>query len=130
MIGDTGPAFGEGSIALHQLLRYGMVAPQKPGPIPRKSRCNPGESALQAPFLSRPNSKNDTCRNGRTAASSSDIRAYGAIDDTLDFVILGKSLLASKGAVIQSEVSAQGLRAAASDYPQKRIDHMLSCLPK
>jgi hypothetical protein len=32
VVGDTGPAFGEGSIALHQLLRYGQLAPQLVGP--------------------------------------------------------------------------------------------------
>ena len=31
LIGDRGPAFGEGSIALHQLLRTGSVTRQKPG---------------------------------------------------------------------------------------------------
>ena len=55
LVGDAGPAFGEGSIALHQLLRAGAVTPQKPGPIPVASRCSAAETSLREPFQSRPN---------------------------------------------------------------------------
>lgn len=130
LIGDTGPAFGEGSIALHQLLRYGSISAQKPGPLPAAKRCGPEESNLKAPFLSRPDGKADTCKQGRTVSTASDIRAYGGIVDMLDFVILGKGRLQQEGGVIRSEVTQEALKAAASDYSEQRIQHMLSCLAK
>ena len=130
VIADSGPAFGEGSIALHQLLRYGKVSSQKPGPIPVAKRCGPEELNLKAPYVSRPDAKNDRCKPGRTASSGSDIRAYTGINEMLDFVILGKDLLAKKGGVIQSEVTQEALQAAVSAYSEQRIQQMLSCLPK
>lgn len=130
VIADSGPAFGEGSIALHQLLRYGKVSPQKPGPIPVAKRCSPEELNLKAPFVSKPDIKTDRCRQGHVASSGSDIRAYTGINQMLDFVILGKDLLAKKGGVIQSQVTQEALQAAASVYSEQRIQQMLSCLPK
>ena len=93
-------------------------------------RCGAEKSSLKAPFQFRPDAKNDTCKQGRAATSSSDIRAYIGIGDMLDFVILGKDFLTRKGAVIQSEVTPEALNAAASLYSEQRIRHMLSCLPK
>lgn len=130
VLGDSGPAFGEGSIALHQLLRYGKVSPQKPGPIPVAKRCGPEELNLKAPFVSKPDIKTDRCRQGHVASSGSDIRAYTGINQMLDFLILGKDLLAKKGGVIQSQVTQEALQAAASPYSAQRIQQMLSCLPK
>ena len=38
IVNDTGPAFGEGSVALHQLLRTSSIGPLQPiGPIPTNS---------------------------------------------------------------------------------------------
>lgn len=131
LIGDTGPAFGEGSIAMHQMLRYGEVSQQKPGPIPVAGRCGPEELALRPPFQSRPDGgKGDACRTGHKPSSLSDIRAYTGIDDRLDFVVLGKAQLERKGLTIQSEVSREALSAAAAQYTQERIEQMLACLPK
>jgi len=131
LIGDTGPAFGEGSIAMHQMLRYGEVSHQKPGPIPLAGRCGPEELALKAPFQSRPDGgKGDACRTSHKPSSPSDIRAYTGIDDKLDFVVLGKAQLERKGWTILSEVSSEALSAAAVQYTQERIEQMLACLPK
>jgi hypothetical protein len=49
LIGEVGRAFGEGSIALHQLLRYGAVAEQKRGPIAVRDRCHDAEVLLKLP---------------------------------------------------------------------------------
>lgn len=131
LIGDRGPAFGEGSIALHQLLRTGAVTPQKPGPIPREQRCGPGELALKPPFISRPGGGSaDRCRPGRTPTSPSDVRAYQGIDAVLDYVILGQATLPRKGMAVQEEVSLQSMAAAAAAYTPERIQQMLACLPK
>lgn len=131
LIGDRGPAFGEGSIALHQLLRTGTVTRQKPGPIPRDQRCGPGELGLKPPFVSRPGGGSaDRCRPGRTPTTPSDVRAYQGIDAVLDFVILGQATLPRKGMAVQEEVSLQSMTAAAAAYTPERIQQMLACLPK
>jgi hypothetical protein len=130
LIGDRGPAFGEGSIALHQLLRTGSVTRQKPGPIPREQRCGPGELDLKPPFISRPGGGSaDRCRPGRTPTTASDVRAYQGIDIVLDFVILGQAALPRKGMAVQEEVSLQSMTAAAAAYTPERVQQMLACLP-
>jgi hypothetical protein len=131
IIGDRGPAFGEGSIALHQLLRTGIVTLQKPGPIPLDQRCGPDELGLKPPFVSRPGGGSaDRCRPGRTPTTSSDVRAYVGIDAVLDYVILGEAALPRKGMAVQEEVSLQSMAAAAAAYTPERIQQMLACLPK
>ena len=131
LIGDRGPAFGEGSIALHQLLRTGSVTRQKPGPIPRDQRCGPGELGLKPPFVSRPGGgAADRCRPGRTPATSSDVRAYQGIDTVLDHLILGQAALPRKGMAVQEEVSLPSMAAAAAAYTPERVQQMLACLPK
>jgi hypothetical protein len=131
LIGDRGPAFGEGSIALHQLLRTGAITRQKPGPIPLDQRCGPGESGLQPPFVSRPGGRSaDRCRTGHKPTTPADVRAYQGIDATLDYVILGQAALPRKGMAMQEEVSLQSMAAAAAAYPPDRIRQMLACLPK
>lgn len=130
LIGDRGPAFGEGSIALHQLLRTGTVTRQKPGPIPRDQRCGPGELGLKPPFVSRPDGGvTDRCRPGHMPTTSSDVRAYQGIDAVLDYVILGQAALPRKGMAMQEEVSLQSMAAAAAGYTPERIQQMLACLP-
>jgi hypothetical protein len=131
LIGDSGPAFGEGSIALHQLLRSGSVTRQKPGPIPLDQRCGAGELGLKPPFLSRPGGgAADRCRPGRTVKTPSDVRAYQGIDAVLDYVILGQAQLPRKGMAVQEEVTLQSMAAAAAAYTPERIQQMLACLPK
>lgn len=130
IIGDKGPAFGEGSIALHQLLRQGSIQPQKVGPIPADQRCQASEINLLPPFQSRPDSKKDQCRNGYVAKSDSDIRAYDGVADFLDFVILGSAEFPRTGNVIKTEVTPASINALAeqSGYTAEKIDHMISCL--
>ncbi len=132
VVGDKG-TFGEGSIALHQMLRAGKVSPQKPGPIPVEQRCMAAEKLLGAPFLSRPDKENDTCRSGYTAKSISDIRAYQGIEQTLDFAILGNARFPIKsGTAIQVEVSASSIEKLVTEagYTDKQIADMLACLAK
>ncbi|POF42328.1 hypothetical protein B0D71_12940 [Pseudomonas laurylsulfativorans] len=130
LIGDKGPAFGEGSIALHQLLRTGAIAEQKTGPIAKKDRCGPGELSLRPPFQSRPDLVDDRCQPGYTAKSQSDIRAYTGIVNKLDFVILGQANFPTIGRVIQEEVSVTSIKDKAdkSGYTKDKIDKMLACL--
>ena len=131
LIGDRGPAFGEGSIALHQLLRTATVTRQKPGPIPRDQRCGPGELGLKPPFVSRPGGGSaDRCRPGRTPTTSSDVRAYQGIDTVLDYVVLGQAALPRKGMAMQEEVTPQSMAVAAAAYTPERFQQMLACLPK
>ena len=130
VVGDVGPAFGEGSIALHQLLRTGSVTPQAPGPIPLAQRCGPGELALQPPFQSRPDLSDDRCRPGRQPRGAADVRAYVGIEDALDFVVLGTATLTRGSSVIPTEVKIDGLAdaAKAAGYTPDRIQQMLACL--
>ncbi len=133
LIGDTGPAFGEGSIALHQLLRSGALSTQKPGPIPADKRCLPGEVGLLPPFESRPDDGvRDRCKPGYKARSRADIRAYSGIGFPLDFVIPGAASFDRKGNTIQMEVTPETISAVASKagYGADKLEHMRSCLDK
>lgn len=131
VIGDQGPAFGEGSIALHQILRRGGVSHQNSGPVPADQRCQAGETNLLAPFQSRPDGgKSDRCQNGFTAKTATDVRAYGGIDTPIDFVILGAAAFTRQGSIIQSEVTPASIEqlATKAGYTQEKIKHMMSCL--
>jgi hypothetical protein len=131
MLGDTGPAFGEGSIALHQLVRDGRVTPQQPGPIPAAKRCTDGELALKPPFQSKPDGgRDDRCRTGYIAQTDADVRAYAGIDRHIDFVIFGKATLERKANVIQSEVTSASIErvARAGGYDEAAIRRMTACL--
>jgi hypothetical protein len=131
VIGDTGPAFGEGSIALHQLLRYGAVTLQKPGPIPSDKRCGTEETSLKPPFTSKPDGGGkDRCAVGRHAVSSADIRADAGIDGPIEFLVLGKAAFKSNGKVIQTEVTQGSILqlAAQAGYTSEKISQMVACL--
>ncbi|MGE4049561.1 MAG: hypothetical protein AB7F38_00725 [Piscinibacter sp.] len=131
IVGDKGPAFGEGSIALHQLVREGSVTSQQPGPIPAAKRCIDGEMALKPPFESRPDGgRSDRCKAGYTAKSDADVRAYVGIDHDLDFVIMGKATLERKANVIQTEVTITSIEgiARAGGYDDDAIRRMIACL--
>ena len=133
VVGDAGPAFGEGSIALHQLLRQGAVSRQSVGPIPVEKRCQAGETGLLAPFQSRPDGgPADRCRAGYTAKTVSDVRAYAGIDQSIDFVILGTAAFERKGNMIQSEVTTDTIQrlAVTAGYMDEKIKQMISCLAK
>lgn len=130
LIGDKGPAFGEGSIALHQLLRTGSATPQKSGPIPAGGRCIPEEIGLQPPFESRPNDPKDRCKPGYKAHSDSDIRAYAGIQSSLDFVIIGPASFERTGNTIKMEVTPDTISGMASKagYSADMLEHLRSCL--
>ncbi|MBP2082955.1 MULTISPECIES: hypothetical protein [Pseudomonas] len=132
IIGDKGPAFGEGSIALHQLLRTGVISEQKSGPIALEDRCGAGELGLRPPFQSRPDRPSDKCRPGYTAKSPSDIRAYTGIIEELDFVVLGDAKFQMDGRIITEAVSAESIKSTAdkAGYTKEAIDKMLACLPR
>jgi hypothetical protein len=129
--GDIGPAFGEGSISLHQLLRYGQLKPQNVGPIPLEFRCKESEENLKAPFESRPDfGKQDKCNTGRTPKGTSDIRAYTGLPANVEFVMLGKARFAMDGNTIRSEVTVPSIQNVASgaDYSVEKIREMASCI--
>lgn len=132
VIGDIGPAFGEGSIALHQLLTYGELKSQPPGPIPVARRCTAVETDLPRPFLSRPaGGSKDRCRAGRAATTPSDVRAYVGIDAPLDFVILGRAGFKPKGGLVSRELTVESIAALAADagYSPEKVAAMRECLP-
>lgn len=131
LIGDKGPAFGEGSIALHQLLRTGKVTKQKPGPLSATGRCGPEEFGLSPPFQSRPDLKNDRCRSDYTVKTQSDIRAYIGISSALDYVILGAASFPMKDHIIQETVTVKSIKDTAdrANYTQEKNNRMLACLP-
>jgi hypothetical protein len=130
IIGDKGPAFGEGSIALHQLLRQGSIQPQKIGPIPVAQRCQASETELLPPFQSNPDAKKDQCRTGYLVKSNTDIRAYNGIAQSLDFVVLGSAEFQRTGRTIKTEVTIDSIKALTeqSGYTSEKIDRMISCL--
>ncbi|WP_148051138.1 hypothetical protein [Pseudomonas fluorescens] len=134
LIGDKGPAFGEGSIALHQLIRTGKVSKQKPGPISVADRCGPEERSLRPPFQSRPDVNNDRCRPDYTVKKQTDIRAYSGVARELDYVILGRAKfpMEAKKRIIKETVSVESIKdkVDSAGYTQEKINKMLACLPK
>ncbi|KIU48446.1 hypothetical protein N0B28_18445 [Pseudomonas sp. SD17-1] len=132
LVGESGPAFGEGSIALHQLLHTNAITAQASGPIPVGQRCSAVESGLTPPFRSSPDKPGDGCRKGRAASSASDIRAYNGISEPVDFVVLGQAGFSRKGGLIEQTVTRQSIdeAAARAGYTQQRIRQMLACLPR
>lgn len=130
VVGDIGPAFGEGSIALHQHLRTGRVTPQKPGPIPLAQRCQTAELALAPPFQSRPDAAQDSCRAGAKPRSASDVRAYSGMGQKLDFVVLGQAAFERRGLAVQTEVTDQALADLAhqAGHDEASIAQKLACL--
>lgn len=129
VVGDTGPAFGEGTIALHQLLRYGELRSQKLGPIARQDRCGDAEMALQAPFEARPDVKDDVCTRKGARAGGADIRAYKGIDSGVTTVILNKAKVPMKGNVAQLALSQQALweTAKKAGYSEDDVKRIAGC---
>lgn len=89
IVGDSGPSYSEGTIALHQMLRWGEIGPVQPvGPILAAARCGPSETALRYPYQSRPDAGDeDRCRAGYHVSGNTDIRAYVPIDSGVDILI-------------------------------------------
>jgi hypothetical protein len=133
IVNDTGPAFGEGSVALHQLLRSGQVGPPQPvGPIPTQLRCSPEEIGLRPPFVSKPDLAGDVCRGGRVAQGPADIRAYQGIDGSVTSIILAKVKPPMNGRVVMQELTTARLGewAAEAGYTLERLRQMATCLPR
>lgn len=129
IFGDSGPRFGEGSVALHQLLRAGTLTPQALGPIPAALRCGAAERALRHPFVVRPDLPDDKCKDGK-ARSAADIRAYSGIASGVDTVVLPDVKLPMKGRLVQSEVTIEALTKAAktAGFEAARLAKMADCL--
>jgi hypothetical protein len=129
VVGDVGNIFGEGSIALHQLLRYGEIRDQKPGPIDRVHRCQQSETGLVKPFISVPDGPNDACVEHGQARGATDIRAYGEIE-SVDSIFLGAAAFQRKGNAVDEELSAETIeaKAVAAGYTPEKLKQMADCL--
>jgi hypothetical protein len=132
IVGDTGPRFGEGSVALHQRLRSGSIGPAQPvGPIALALRCTAAETGLRPPFESRPDITGDRCRAGHAAQGGSDIRAYSGIDGrSVESVILAGVKLPMQGSTVTQEITPGALeqRAAAAGFDRARLAAMADCV--
>lgn len=130
IVNDTGPAFGEGTIALHQVLGHASIPLAQPiGPIPLHMRCTMVET-LAKPFQSRPDAVNDGCRPGYQPKSASDIRAYAGIDDSeVQSVILPKVRPPMVGNRVIGELTPASIKAAAiaAGFDERRLSAMADC---
>ena len=131
IVGDTGPAFGEGSVALHQYLRSGKIGPLQPvGPIAREARCTSVEENLGPPFLSRPSKgKFDLCRPGRLPSGASDIRAYDGIPSNVVTIILTSVKPHMSGHTALEPITPQLMKSLAmsAGYTPEKLKSMASC---
>ncbi len=134
IVNDTGPAFGEGTVALHQALETGAIGPTQPvGPIPLSLRCGAEELALQPPFVSRPDlGPGDLCRPGRQASGASDIRAYRGIEGGVVSVILQKAKPPMQGNTVATEITVTRLGewAQAHGYDLARLRQIAECVAR
>jgi hypothetical protein len=134
IVNDTGPSFGEGSVALHQLLQFGAIQPFQPvGPIPLNLRCTMGERDLKPPFLSKPDDgKVDLCKPGRDPSSAADIRAYNGIGGEVVTIILAKKPPMKGKRLVAEELTIDNLRQWVLDagYSSDKLNEMASCLGK
>ncbi|PDT33189.1 MULTISPECIES: hypothetical protein [Sinorhizobium] len=133
IVNDTGPSFGEGSVALHQLLRYGAIQPFQPiGPIPLNLRCAKAERDLKAPFLSKPNDgEDDLCKSGYDAASASDIRAYHGIGgDVVTIILDGVTPPMTSKRLVGEELTLEKLSqwVLKAGYTSDKLNEMANCL--
>jgi hypothetical protein len=127
--GDVGPRFGEGSIALHQLLRTGQHVAQLPGPIPKSLRCSGRELTVLPPFQSKPTIKGDVCKKGKTPSGEADVRAYIGID-SVDSIFLGKARFNVQGKLVHEELTIDSISklAISAGYTVKTLESMVACL--
>jgi hypothetical protein len=133
VVADTGPSFGEGSIALHQFLHYGELRNvPKIGPISLKDRCGPDETGLEDPFKSYPDISGDLCSAKGRRQGAADIRAYKGISGGVTMIVLAKATLPMRGIVAQVPVTIDALEKAASEagYSEASLQAMASCLAK
>lgn len=129
IVGDKGPAFGEGSIALSQLLRHGELKAQKPGPIELEHRCQASERDLKAPFVAKPDIAGDKCQQGRQPRGAADIRAVDELA-SVDSILLGSAAFTVTGNRIDEELTVQTIarRAADAQYTAERLKQMADCI--
>ncbi|MFJ2336471.1 hypothetical protein ACIPI6_17270 [Pseudomonas protegens] len=133
VVGDIGPRFGEASIAAHQLLRYGALKQQLPGPISLAQRCTAIETGLLPPFLSRPDLKQDSCEQTRNRPrGAADIRIRAAIEEKVEVIILSDARLKQEqppyGALLEA-VSQENLqRAVDQRHTGMSVAEMRQCL--
>lgn len=132
IVNDTGPAFGEGTVALNEALQYDAPPPPQPiGPIPLARRCSEVET-LRKPFTSAPDDgRGDKCQKGRKPTSASDIRAYGGLPDGVQTVILTSVKPPMRGDSLTTiTLTPASIRATAiaAGYDEKRLAAMADCL--
>lgn len=134
IIGDTGPAYTEGSIALHQLLRYGELRPSSPpGVIPAADRCNEAEMAIQQPYMSRgDNLRDDQCREDGMAEGPANVRAWGNIGTTkspVQIIVFPKLRVPMDGRRATVALTADYIsRRATETMNRARIEEIRKCL--
>ena len=132
VVNDTGPNFGEGSIALHQELRSGQVGPFQPlGPLGVAQRCGPAETGLKPPFVSRPDGgQADRCRAGYRAKTSADIRAYTGIEKGVTSIILPLVRPPMTGLTVKVEITPALLQdlALKAGYTPEKLAGMAACV--
>lgn len=125
---DTGPRFGEGSIALHHLLGHGRLIQQKPGPISADKRCTEPELKLAAPYQSRPDAANDKCRPAYKATRRRGYQSLyghrlGGVHPTQRAV--RKKQQRSEGRADAASITP---RADAARYTREKLNAMATCL--
>lgn len=134
IVNDTGPRFGEGSVALHQVLHTGKIGPiQTTGPIPVKLRCSAVERDLNAPFISRPElGKKDRCAPGRKTKGMADIRAYEGIAKNVTSIIFARVKVPMEGHLVKEELTPEKLAKLAADAGDTldKVHKMAACLER
>jgi hypothetical protein len=132
IINDTGPRFGEGTVALHQLLHTGSVGPLQPvGPIPLDQRCKAAETSLKAPFVTfLENGKRDRCTAGHNPEGAVDIRAYSGIDKDVVSIVLAAVKPPMQGHKVTQELTRPLLSQLATNagYTSAKLSAMARCL--
>ncbi|TPW31805.1 hypothetical protein FJU08_08700 [Martelella alba] len=130
IVTDIGPGFGEGSIALHEMLRYGALQSKRPiGPISREQRCTKAETNLKAPYQSRPDyGDDDKCRKGHKPKGGTDIRAYGGIKSGVTSIILPLKP-EMNGRTVRANLNTLSLREIAdtAGYSEEKLRQMAAC---
>jgi hypothetical protein len=132
IVNDTGPRFGEGTVALHQLLHTGAVGPLQPlGPIPLDQRCKAAETNLAAPFVTfvRPGVR-DKCAPNHKPQGPVEIRAYGGIGKDVVSIVLTAVKPPMERHKVKEEVTTALLTSLATSagYTTAKLRDMASCL--
>lgn len=132
VVGDTGPNLGEGSIALHELLRYGELQTPPPiGPIKIEDRCGPVEKGVKPPYSVRPDVRNDICKSNQKMRGAADIRGYANIPNGVTTIVLGKARLPMRSATVVGEtITLNSIKKAFDDagYTTEILNRMARCL--